>query len=61
MAWPRFRDDFQLDQVVLRRIQRANQDEDQDMGVDTDEDEEEEPDQSVVVGSSRRTRVKNEG
>lgn len=59
MMWSSFKDDFELDQVVLRRIQRANEDEDDNM--DSDEDEEnEEPDQSVLVGDSRRTRVKSE-
>lgn len=61
MSWSRFNDDFALDHVILRRIQRANQDDDQHVDVDTDEDEEdEEMDQSVIAGASRQRRVKNE-
>lgn len=63
MSWSRFSNDFALDHVILRRIQRANQGEDQDVDVDTDEGEEEEEedmDQSVVAGASRTRRVKSE-
>lgn len=61
MSWSQFQEDFQLDQVILRRIQRANQDNDEDMDdMDSEEEEEEEPEESVLVGSSRRRRVKNE-
>ncbi|UNI22663.1 hypothetical protein JDV02_008528 [Purpureocillium takamizusanense] len=52
-----FKDDFYLDEPMLRRIQRARQtDRNNDMDEDEEDDEDDEDEASMVVGDARRVR-----